>query len=157
MIIQFQAKSTTAPHLTVTFSELPEQKEVAVNVMDIISSESINVTSAGTGFSGKIYGETSNLQRTLRVYTHVGASSSMHLRSQRDTGGRRAREMEWRRTHRAFLRTLAGQWVVLEGEELIAHGTNLAQMVTEARARGIRVPYVFYVEEEAEDVIRVGL
>jgi hypothetical protein len=43
------------------------------------------------------------------------------------------------------LRSFAGQWVVLEGEAIVAHGKDPQQVVVEARAKGIRVPYIFYV------------
>ena len=59
--------------------------------------------------------------------------------------GHRAQELEWRRTHREVLRNFAGQWVVLEGEEVVAHGKDPQQVIVEARAKGIRVPYIFYV------------
>ena len=71
--------------------------------------------------------------------------------------GHRSRELEWCRTHAEVLRQFAGQWVVLEGEEIVAHGKELVQIVSEARARGIRVPYVFYVEDLDERVVRMGL
>lgn len=59
--------------------------------------------------------------------------------------GHRTRELEWRRTHREALCNFAGQWVVLEGEAIVAHGTDPQQAVIEARAKGIQVPYIFYV------------
>ena len=61
------------------------------------------------------------------------------------TSGHRTRELEWRRTHREVLRNFAGQWIVLEGEEIVTHGKDPQQVVVEARAKGIRVPYIFYV------------
>lgn len=73
------------------------------------------------------------------------------------SGPCRRRELEWRRSHRDLLQTYAGQWVVLEGEEIVAHGNSMAQIVEEARAQGIRVPYVFYVEESRPDVVHIGL
>jgi hypothetical protein len=69
------------------------------------------------------------------IQSHSGLPASSH----------RARELEWRRTHREVLRNFAGQWVVLEGEEIVAHGKDPQQVVVEARAKGIRVPYIFYV------------
>jgi|SRR5918996_1533515 hypothetical protein len=66
------------------------------------------------------------------------------------TSGHRHRELEWRRTHREELRQFAGQWVVLEGEEVVSHGKDPLQVVAEARARGVRVPYVFYVGEPTD-------
>src|SRR3990172_2694097 len=60
--------------------------------------------------------------------------------------GLRERELEWRRTHAEVLKTYINQWVVLEGEEIVSHGSDPGQVVAEARARGIQTPYVFYVE-----------
>jgi hypothetical protein len=57
----------------------------------------------------------------------------------------RGRELEWRRTHGEVLRAFAGEWVVLEGEEIIAHGDDPIRVVAEARAKGIK------------DVVRIGL
>lgn len=48
--------------------------------------------------------------------------------------GHRDRELEWRRTHREALCNFAGQWVVLEGDAIVAHGTDPQQTVIEARA-----------------------
>ena len=59
--------------------------------------------------------------------------------------GHRIRELEWRRAHREVLRNFVGQWVVLEGEEIVTHGKDPQQVVIEARAKGIRIPYIFYV------------
>lgn len=69
----------------------------------------------------------------------------------------RSRELEWRRTHGETLRTFPGQWIVLEGEEIIAHGRDPVELVSEARRRGIRVPYIFFVETQTEEVVRMGL
>ncbi len=66
------------------------------------------------------------------------------------SGPRRHRELEWRRSHRDQLRAYAGQWVVLEGEEIVAHGNTMARPVEQARSQGIRIPYVFYVEESRQ-------
>ena len=57
----------------------------------------------------------------------------------------RTRELEWRRAHREVLCNFVGQWVVLEGEEIVTHGKDPQQVVVEARAKGIRIPYIFYV------------
>ncbi|MCH8056080.1 MAG: hypothetical protein IH857_08035 [Deltaproteobacteria bacterium] len=71
--------------------------------------------------------------------------------------GFRNRELEWRRTHADVLRAYANEWVALEGEEIVAHGGDPIQVVTEARAKGIQTPYVFYVEPTTEDVAMIGL
>jgi hypothetical protein len=69
----------------------------------------------------------------------------------------RGREQEWRRIHREILQTFAGEWVVLEGEKIVAHGNDPVQVVAQARAQGIKVPYLFYVEAVDTSVVRMGL
>ena len=62
------------------------------------------------------------------------------------SAGLRRREVEWRRAHRKDLELFAGQWVVLEGETIVAHGDDAGCVVAEARLKGVTVPYVFRVE-----------
>ncbi len=70
----------------------------------------------------------------------------------------RQREYEWRQSHRAYLRKLTNQWIVLEGEEIVAHGEDPVQLVEQAREKGIDRPYVFYVEPPRPDgVVKIGL
>jgi hypothetical protein len=65
--------------------------------------------------------------------------------------------MEWRRTHAETLRQFENQWVVLEGERIIAHDSNAAQAIRQAKSRGIRTPYIFFVEPESDESVRIGL
>jgi hypothetical protein len=70
----------------------------------------------------------------------------------------RQRELEWIHTHGDEMRRLAGEWVVLEGESLIAHGKNAARVVASARSKGVAVPFVFYVESPSvEATAHLGL
>lgn len=69
----------------------------------------------------------------------------------------RSREHTWRIENEGMLRRLSGEWVVLEGDLLIAHGSDPASLVAEARARGIAVPYIFFVETSIGDVVHIGL
>jgi hypothetical protein len=70
----------------------------------------------------------------------------------------RQTEFEWIRTHRDELRRCAGQWVVVEGAALVAHGKDAVRVVARARRRGITVPLVFYVEPpDIESTARLGL
>jgi len=71
--------------------------------------------------------------------------------------GLRERELEWRRTHAETLRQFENEWVALEGEEIIAHNRDPVQVFEEARRRGIRSPYIFYVEPTDENIVRIGL
>jgi Family of unknown function (DUF5678) len=69
----------------------------------------------------------------------------------------RQREQEWCRTHGDVLRGYVGQWVVLEGEEIVAHGDDVTRLVEQARGRGIRSPYVFFIEPSEPGVAKIGL
>lgn len=79
---------------------------------------------------------------------------------QSESSKHRSRELAWRNTHMGTLRAFSGQWVALEGEEIVAHGSDPVGVVNEARRAGVALPYVFYVESPevaGEEVIRVGL
>jgi len=43
-----------------------------------------------------------------------------------------------------------GQWVAVEGDRLVAHGTNPRKVYLAARDAGIEVPYVVQVEKREE-------
>ena len=78
-------------------------------------------------------------------------------KSLRHSGQLRDREYEWQIKHPEVFEPLRGQWVVQEGEEIIAHGTDGASVVAEARSKGIRIPYVFYVHPRLEpDTMLIG-
>ena len=70
---------------------------------------------------------------------------------------RRQAELQWRRANRELLRDYLGQWVVLEGERLVTHDRSLAEAVRQARDSGVKIPYVFRVEDLDQDVVRIGL
>ncbi len=73
------------------------------------------------------------------------------------SGPNRDRELAWCRSNEDELQTLAGQWVILEGEEIVVHGRDPAKLVEQAWSEGIEVPFVFYVEEFHPDVVKMGL
>jgi hypothetical protein len=54
----------------------------------------------------------------------------------------RQRELEWIETRPDEMRRLAGEWVVLEGEDLVAHGKHATRVVATARRKGIKVPFL---------------
>jgi hypothetical protein len=70
----------------------------------------------------------------------------------------RRREMEWIRTHTDVLHRYAREWVCLEGEKIVADGRDVTRVVASARRKGVKIPYVLYVEEpRGEDVAYMGL
>jgi len=89
-------------------------------------------------------------------FIESNAATSARTRA-RPLATHRARELEWRRIHADALRQYEGQWVVLENDQIVAHGDNLVQVVAEARRMGVRVPYVFRVELPNENVVLMGL
>lgn len=78
-------------------------------------------------------------------------------RAPSQTASFRQRELDWRRTHPEVLTRYQNEWVVLEGETIIAHGSNAAQVIRDAKSRGIQTPYIFFVERESDDSVRIGL
>ena len=49
-----------------------------------------------------------------------------------------------------------GQWVPVEGDSLIAHGTDAGQVYLAAREPGIAVPFIERVEEREDGLLKVG-
>jgi Family of unknown function (DUF5678) len=45
------------------------------------------------------------------------------------------------------------QWVVLEADQLVAHGTDARIVYDEARAKGIGTPYLVHVTSKAEPYV----
>jgi hypothetical protein len=71
---------------------------------------------------------------------------------------RRERELLWLRTHRADLQPFIGEWVVLEGENIVAHNPDPITAVREARSKGIKSPFVHRVESgRTKGESRLGL
>lgn len=55
------------------------------------------------------------------------------------------RAKQWIAEHRA---EYLNQWVVLEGDRLVSHGVDGHQVCDEARAAGIKVPFLVRIIEE---------
>ena len=53
--------------------------------------------------------------------------------------------------------THTGEWVAMQGDQMLSHGADPVRVVAEARERGARVPYLFRVPRPDEDVVRIGL
>jgi len=61
--------------------------------------------------------------------------------------------MEWIQAHRD---EYLGQWVVLEGDRLISHGSDARQVYEEARAAGIEAPFLERVTAEEKQPYWAG-
>ena len=87
-------------------------------------------------------GEKLRLQAALEQLTGNGDELSPY----------RAREDEsaWLEAHgEEFL----DQWVVLEADQLVAHGTDARNVYNEARAKGIGTPYLVHVTPKADPYV----
>ncbi len=62
----------------------------------------------------------------------------------------RERERVWIAAHR---NDYNGQWVALDGERLLAHGTNAREVYLAARAAGVRAPFLEQVMPNLEPYI----
>ena len=126
--------------------------------------KSLEPTGAGIiGFFGLIVDLTSSRTREVLVSSDLFPPHPIEnmqrptTRKQPVASSFRSRELEWRRTHREILKSFENEWIVLEGEKIIAHGPNPIEVVAKARADGIKIPYVFYVESSSEDISKMGL
>jgi len=97
-----------------------------------------------------IYGSIADTSRLVNMGT-VRTEIRSH------TSGLREREREWRRTHAEMLKQYENEWIVLEGETIVAHGCDPTQVIQEARRNNIENPYIFFVEQGDENVVRIGL
>ncbi|MCI0338624.1 MAG: DUF5678 domain-containing protein [Acidobacteria bacterium] len=55
--------------------------------------------------------------------------------------------LRWLNKHRD---EYIGHWIALDGDQLLAHGTDLSSVATEARAKGVQYPLLHFVEPEPE-------
>jgi hypothetical protein len=54
-------------------------------------------------------------------------------------------EKEWLLAHG---QEYSGQWVALNGEELLSHGSDARGVRDEARAKGVQTPIMVYIPDE---------
>jgi predicted DNA-binding antitoxin AbrB/MazE fold protein len=55
-------------------------------------------------------------------------------------------EKEWLRAHG---QEYSGQWVALNGEELLSHGSDARLVRDEARVKGVQTPLMVHIPDEA--------
>jgi predicted DNA-binding antitoxin AbrB/MazE fold protein len=56
-------------------------------------------------------------------------------------------EQEWLKAHG---QEYSGQWVALNGEELLSHGSDARKVRDEARAKGVQTPLMFHIPDEPD-------
>jgi hypothetical protein len=58
-----------------------------------------------------------------------------------------SKSREWLKAHR---HEYIGKWVVLDGDKLIGAGDDPRHIFEQARAQGVRVPFVKFIQESLE-------
>lgn len=125
------ASSEDMPRLVTEADTLEElQQKLAVMIPELLEANSVLA-------ENDIKKIPVNLIAHLAMIGMPRASASLPAR------GLRERELGWRRTHAETLRQFENEWVVLEGEDIIAHGADAAQVIREAKSRGIKTPTFF--------------
>ena len=139
------ASSDDLPRLVTEADTLEElQRKLAVMIPELLEANSV---AAGNDIR----------EIPINLITHL-ATIAVPRAGARSTASRlRERELEWRQTHAETLRQFENEWVVLEGEEIIAHGSDAAKVIGEAKFKGVGIPYIFFVEQESDDFVRIGL
>lgn len=70
----------------------------------------------------------------------------------------RLAENRWCQEHRQELLELAGQWIVLEPDGVVAHDVDPLVAFSVAKEKGVSVPYIFFLDHPAPPgVVRTGL
>jgi len=64
-----------------------------------------------------------------------------------DLSQRRAVEIAWLATHPDRVAGLTGQWVALDGKELLGHGSDLATVLREVMVTGHEHPFITRVPD----------
>jgi hypothetical protein len=67
----------------------------------------------------------------------------------------RETELQWLKEHAAEVERLAGKWITIEGDKLIAEGDSFDAVYEAARKMGVQIPFIFLVPPN-EDAIFVG-
>lgn len=147
------SKPSLSPLRSVAFLALPSGSIDYEPLYELIS-----ISSLGTAFTPEIEIIEDRYFHHTELSPVIAMAPGAEIRaSNLSPSGHRQRELEWRRTHGERLRAFSGQWIVLEGEEIVAHGRDPVQLVSEAWRKGIRVPYIFFVEVQTEEIVRIGL
>lgn len=52
---------------------------------------------------------------------------------------------------------MRGEWILIEGDQLVAHGRDYVRVVEEGRAVGIRIPFAVFIPEALTSAVMMGL
>lgn len=57
------------------------------------------------------------------------------------------KQHEWLQQHK---HEYVGQWIVLDGDRLVGHGSDPVPIAQQAKAEGVKIPFVTFVRDETE-------
>ena len=84
------------------------------------------------------------------VLARISSPESATPKRFSDAGSARTQELQWVRDHATVLRDLAGKWIVVEGDRLVASDPNYETARDMAVQKGIVRPFIIYVPESVE-------
>jgi len=62
----------------------------------------------------------------------------------------RNEEREWILSQVNMLKLYQGKWVAIEGKELIAYGDSISSVASQAKSKGINIPYILKLPLDSE-------
>lgn len=91
------------------------------------------------------------------VYSVVANTERTRVAAQPEPAEHETRmaEISWLSSQGELRKRLAGQWVAVEGQHLIAHGERLIKVLEESRSQGVEHPFVVCLPEADEEEIAV--
>jgi len=54
-------------------------------------------------------------------------------------------EMRWLEENRETVANLGGEWIAVEGNRLVSHSTDFADVLETTKKEGIRIPFILFV------------
>ncbi len=98
-------------------------------------------------------------RKLLALGSGLAEEAPPSARAFHEPGQARSREAElrWLSENRAQLNAYGGQWLILEGDCMVAHGSDYLEVLREAREKGVVVPFAYRVPESESEVVWMGL
>jgi|GEM_PF-1154663 len=133
----------------------PLSGQLAHNMAVSPKRERITVNQYGVFVPRSVFGADAEItcEKKLGVDGTISITISSQAHSNGPTTARiiefidRTREMRWIAEHRV---EFAGQWVALDGDQLLAHGDNAREVYQAARKSGVKRPFVLQLEPADE-------
>jgi len=76
-------------------------------------------------------------------------SAEVPHRGPTDLNRERSREISWLARHPSTVALFGGQWLALDGDNLVAHGTDIESVLRQAEEGGIPRPFLTKVPDDA--------